>query len=348
MKRLGSLFIVCVLLLAVASSVGAYSPPLQPPPESGFTYQGRLTDGGSPANDSYDLRFILYDAEVGGSQVGSTIAVEDLAVNDGLFTVVLDFGSAAFTGAARWLEVAVRPWDSGGIYTTLRPRQALTATPYALHALGAPWSGLSGVPAGLNDGDDDTTYSAGVGLSLAGTQFNVDFAGSGSSNDVARSDHNHLGQTWTGSDNPLRIEGSFGAPDYAALQVINSAFEADGLYIESAGTGVHVYSAISGVYVRDAYAGFSVSDALYDGVWVYSAGEDGTHVCMAGTPSARIISTSHDGFEVEGAEGNGLYVGRADNHGVHVESTGNDGVRVDDAYQDGHCNDPKPNYMARS
>ena len=27
-----------------------------------FTYQGRLNDGGNPANGSYDLRFALYDA----------------------------------------------------------------------------------------------------------------------------------------------------------------------------------------------------------------------------------------------------------------------------------------------
>src|SRR5690242_4019293 len=40
---------------------------------SGFTYQGRLTDGGSPANGNYDIRFILYDSESGGAQVGATI-----------------------------------------------------------------------------------------------------------------------------------------------------------------------------------------------------------------------------------------------------------------------------------
>ena len=37
-----------------------------------FTYQGRLTDGGSPANGAYDLRFILYDAESGGARRAAT------------------------------------------------------------------------------------------------------------------------------------------------------------------------------------------------------------------------------------------------------------------------------------
>ncbi|MDQ7029822.1 MAG: hypothetical protein Q9O62_08615 [Ardenticatenia bacterium] len=144
------------------------------PVGTAFTYQGRLTDGGSPANGAYDFQFKLYDAATGGSQVGSTVTKDDVAVSDGLFTVDLDFGSGAFDGNARWLEIGVRPGGSTGAYTTLSPRQALTATPYALFALAAPWSGLTGVPAGFADGvDDDTTYSAGTGLALSGTTFSV-------------------------------------------------------------------------------------------------------------------------------------------------------------------------------
>jgi len=160
-----------------------------------FTYQGLLQDGGSPANGAYDLQFKLFDAASGGVQVGSTLTQNDVAVSNGLFTVQLDFGSV-FDGNERYLETAVRPGSSTGSYTTLTPRQPLTAAPYAHYAAGAPWSGLSGVPAGfadgtddgltsvtwtdiqnrpagLDDGDNDTTYSAGDGLALNGTQFNV-------------------------------------------------------------------------------------------------------------------------------------------------------------------------------
>src|SRR5712691_3127220 len=35
-----------------------------------FTYQGRLTDGGTPANGNYDLQFALFDSLSGGAQVG--------------------------------------------------------------------------------------------------------------------------------------------------------------------------------------------------------------------------------------------------------------------------------------
>jgi len=68
------------------------------PLSTSFTYQGRLTDGGNPANGSYDFRFILYDGETSGSQVGSTVNKDDVTVTDGLFTVELSFGSSIFTG----------------------------------------------------------------------------------------------------------------------------------------------------------------------------------------------------------------------------------------------------------
>ncbi len=96
-----------------------------------FTYQGRLLDGGRPASGTYDFQFRLYNAANGGSAVGSPVVKEDVPVNDGLFTVLLDFGGV-FDGSALWLEIGVRPGDSTGAFTPLHPRQALTPTPYAL------------------------------------------------------------------------------------------------------------------------------------------------------------------------------------------------------------------------
>ncbi len=115
-----------------------------------FTYQGRLTDNGSPANGTYDFEFKLYDAASGGTQVGSTVTQDDVSVSGGLFTVPLDFGNV-FNGDALWLEIGVRPGSSTGAYTTLSPRQALTAAPYAFYALNN-WSltGNSGTTAGTN------------------------------------------------------------------------------------------------------------------------------------------------------------------------------------------------------
>jgi len=99
---------------------------------TGFTYQGRLTANGGPANGNYDLQFYLRDAATAGNPIGTTNTVTPVAVSNGLFTVTLDFG-ANFPGANRWLEIAVRT-NGGGAYTTLLPRQALTASPYAITA----------------------------------------------------------------------------------------------------------------------------------------------------------------------------------------------------------------------
>src|SRR5436190_12540036 len=135
-----------------------------------FTYQGRLMDGTNPAAGIYDLRFSIYDAPTGNSIVGTAIDRDDIGVTNGLFAVSLDFGSAAFTGPARWLDIAVRPGASSGAYTNLSPRQLITATPYAIRA--ANLSGtlpLSQLPAAV-------VTNGASGLTLSGT-----FTGNGAS-----------------------------------------------------------------------------------------------------------------------------------------------------------------------
>ncbi|MCC6823297.1 MAG: hypothetical protein IT579_21415 [Verrucomicrobia subdivision 3 bacterium] len=102
-----------------------------------FTYQGRLNDGANPSNGNYDLRFTIYDAITNGGAVAGPLTMSPTFVSNGLFTVTLDFGAGVFTGADRWLDIAVRP-TGGGAFTTLAPRQEITATPYAQLAGAVP------------------------------------------------------------------------------------------------------------------------------------------------------------------------------------------------------------------
>lgn len=119
---------------------------LAEPVAPAFTYQGELRDTSGPVNGARDLRFRLYDAASGGSQVGPTLLAGSLPIVNGRFSVQLDFNAAAFTGQARWLQIEVS--DSvGPPFTTLSPRQAVTATPYALYALNPGPQGPQG-PAG--------------------------------------------------------------------------------------------------------------------------------------------------------------------------------------------------------
>src|SRR5688572_21329012 len=117
-----------ILLIACAHTATAQS--------TAFTYQGRLTDNNQPANGIYDFEFKLFDALTGGMQDGTPRQALNVAVTNGVFTVLIDFGAGAFPGADRFLEIGVRP-AGGEAFTTLTPRQPITLTPYAIKSASA-------------------------------------------------------------------------------------------------------------------------------------------------------------------------------------------------------------------
>lgn len=100
-----------------------------------FTYQGSLKNAASAATGNFDFEFQLFDASTGGTQIGSTITTNTVAVVSGAFAVKLDFGSA-FPGANRFLEIHVRQ-TGGGAFTPLTPRQAVSSSPYSVKSLNA-------------------------------------------------------------------------------------------------------------------------------------------------------------------------------------------------------------------
>lgn len=127
---------------AASAVIGLTAQALAQPLTTSFTFQGVVNDGGTPANATYDLQFRLYDAATSGTQVGPTLCSDNLPVSSGAFSVQLDFGPSAFAGSRRFIEMSIRPDTGLGCgtstgFTTLDPRQEVTATPYAQHALGA-------------------------------------------------------------------------------------------------------------------------------------------------------------------------------------------------------------------
>lgn len=130
------LLVVVVVVGWSGGTVRSQSAVLQAnaPLGNAITYQGWLQQNGVAVEGLCDLRFQLFDA-VNGAAVSGIVERLNYTVTGGYFTVSdLDFG-AAFTGAARWLEVAVRCPAGSGDFTTLTPRQPLTAAPYALYAV---------------------------------------------------------------------------------------------------------------------------------------------------------------------------------------------------------------------
>ena len=263
-----------------------------------FFYQGRLTDGPVPATGFYDFQFRLFDTGLGGVPLGSVVTNEDLPVINGLFNVSLDFGAAFFTGSNLWLEIGVRPYNVTNAFTNLVPRQPLLPTPYAIHAMSADiaavasqvdWSNMVGVP----------PYLPGPGLIFGpSNQFIVDFAGTGSSNKVARSDHQHLGQTWTSSTNlGLKIAlTSVNGIDSAYWGQVNST-NGRGVFGWATATngtnfGVHgLSSSVRGIGVLG-----EATNSTGIGVMARGSGTNGTALAITNgairVPGARLGSTT--------------------------------------------------------
>ena len=129
---------------------------------SGFTYQGQLQFDGVAIDADCRMTFRLFDGTGPlARQIGDTIS-QVVPISDGLFTVALDFGSSAFRGSARWLDIAVQCPDDRE--PTSLGRQELTATPFALYALDAPWDGLpyAGVVIVAKSGGDFSSIQAAI------------------------------------------------------------------------------------------------------------------------------------------------------------------------------------------
>ncbi len=133
-----------------------------------FTYQGRFQTNGVPYIGSAEFQFTLWDAASGGSSIAANNPASVIAaVNDGFFTVTLDFGLAPFNGQPRFLQIEAR--TTVGPYTTLNPRQPLTGTPYALRALNVQPGGLpSGTYSNAVVFDNAANVFSGNGTGLTG------------------------------------------------------------------------------------------------------------------------------------------------------------------------------------
>lgn len=95
-----------------------------------ISYQGKLTDGGQPANGVYDFQFKVF--ALNGVQISDDAFAEDVVVTNGIFKTSIPLNSTHYAyGSNRVLEIAVRPGASTGAYTVLTPRQEMNSVPVA-------------------------------------------------------------------------------------------------------------------------------------------------------------------------------------------------------------------------
>lgn len=283
------------------------SPPERAAYGYAFTYQGYLEDENGPVNGLCDLAFGLYSDPDAGTLFGSQSLPNTMLV-DGRFTARLDFGAAAHTGGARWLAITVRCPAGSGVYTTLEPRQELTAAPAAL-TLALPFEAR-----GSSGGDLVLFSNSGTGTALTVTSQ----GGSG---------------LWVAS------AGTDGVGVYAAGQygLYVGTSESDGLHVSWAkGDGVNVGAANDdGVYVSHAGSpSNSASSTAHDGFEVAGAQGNGLYVGRADVYGV-YVDSAFGGINVNSADNNGLWVDSAGTNGIWIESAGENGVYVAHAGGDG-------------
>ena len=168
------------ILFTVLSVTAALAAPAR------LAQQGRLLSGdGEPLSGTHALVFSIYDAQTGGDEIWRE--ERSVGFEQGYYSVVLGefvpVDDLLFDSGSVWLEL----WVDGVV---LSPRQELVSVPWALRAtsaehldggtvdateisvagvpvidstgawigptVGVDWSELSGIPADIADGDQDT------------------------------------------------------------------------------------------------------------------------------------------------------------------------------------------------
>ncbi len=314
-----------------------------------FTYQGQLKQGGNPVNGTCDFQFSLWDAGSGGTQVGSTLTMSSVTLDNGNFSVGLDFGANAFRGYARYLQIGVRCPAGSGSYITLSGRVSLTATPYA-HSL-RPGASISSDTAGqlgavlyVEDTYSGMLVSAAFkGQSTNGTGVHgesLSSTGIGVEGKAASTGKGVRGETFSGYGVYGEATGSSGVT-YGVYGKTNSS-SGHGVYGTSPSTN-HVYAGVTGV---------NTGGGAGSGVYGYSVG--GYGVRGLATSGTGIYGEAGSGTGVYGkatsAGSNGVYGYSASGHGVHGKADPPDGYAIyaeGNAYVDGRLYwKPMPSYVS--
>jgi hypothetical protein len=206
----GILIVMCAMLAGAGTALGQ---------STAFTYHGRLGQNGAAANGNHDMQFVIYTSQNGNNAVTQPLPLNEMPVNNGLFTARLDFGAGIFTGAERWLEVRVRK-SGNGQFETLAPRHELTSSPYAIRAItaGSAEDVANGsVVKSLNNLRDHVSLTAGANITLTpnGNALTISAVGGGAGGDVWSVFNNNAfytaGNVGIGTDVPratLDVRGS--------------------------------------------------------------------------------------------------------------------------------------------
>ena len=274
-----------------------------------FTYQGYLEDSSGAVHSSCDFQLSLWNSSSGGTQVGSTQTKTSVSVNSGYFSVPADFGTSAFDGNARYMQIAVRCPSGSGSYTTLSGRVELTAAPYA-HSL-RPGASVTGDTVNGSVFKAISTSTGGSPAALYGEAVSSNGTGVSGWNTGSSGGYAVYGRNTAGSGTPYGVYG------YASHSSATS-YGMFGKSDSSAGTGVGGQAPMNGVY-GEATASSGSTWGVYG-----KAGSSGGYGVYGYASAANGYTYGVYG-KADSSSGKGVY-GEGGYFGVHGYGTDPTGV----------------------
>lgn len=229
---------------------------VEPLQASAFTFQGKLNQLDSPVSGPTDLQFRLFSQESGGTQAGPTLLANDVQVEAGLFSTMLDFGQV-LTGEPRWLEISVRNPAGSGSFTTLSPRTRLHSSPYAAwanRAFAATTAGSADFAIRAESSQNAVNATTAASATTATTASSVPWSGvTGVLSNVSGAF-----SPWSPVSNGFRIGTnlgvSIGTPENnAALEVNSGQSNAFRVSVEGEPWAIRIFNSAASTYETGMY-----------------------------------------------------------------------------------------------